>query len=155
LENSVNNNSGDGIRLGRCDFNDISGNTVKNNSRGIHLGRCDFNDISGNTVKNNSRGISIFCSGRNEISQNIIVGSNIGIYLYSYYYTCTETLMSSNEIFNNTFSGNNQDIVWYHYSDPGGWSGEGNPIVAIGLILLVVVGAIFSLMVGYGTKKRR
>jgi len=100
-------------------------------------------------------GLYLSCSRRNEISQNTIMGSYIGIYLYSHYIYpgCGETSMSSNEIFNNTYSGNNRDIVLVHRSKPEEGGGE-DPVVGIailivgGIFLLTAVGAFLGWALG-------
>jgi len=148
--NTAHNNS-KGISLTDSNRNDISGNTVNYSGEGIFLSLSDYNNILGNTVRNNSRGIELICSSKNKISQNIIMGNGVGIYSWYLYWICEKP---SNEIFNNTFSGNGVDIIIY--TDPS--ESGGFPMVdlmRVGLILLVVAGVIFSLLIEYGLNKGR
>jgi len=126
LGNTINYNGWAGIEQNYCLYNIISGNNIsRNNQNGMLLYNCEFNNISGNNIKNNANyGMKFRSSNNNTLTQNnvsynkysgfklcycednliegnIIFNNDIGIYLFESRY---------NEISNNTFLGNNQDI---------------------------------------------
>ena len=84
-----------------------------NNDHGIYLSYSDSNSLLGNTVKDNTaNGIHLAQSRNNIIEGNFIINNVIGIYLINNirYYTLFEVKSAGNEISNNFFSGNNQEI---------------------------------------------
>jgi len=83
--------------------NNISNNNVNyNNDDGIMISSSNNNKVIGNTVDQNSwSGICIWSSDNNIISGNMITNNEFGIYFYE---------SKCNELLNNTFSGNGEDI---------------------------------------------
>jgi len=130
--NTANNNERSGIYLDNCDYNTITRNIANSNHQhgiylysnewnkitentvnyntdsGIFLYSSNYNEISENTVKNNRFGIWLFCSDNNIVSGNTIMGNYYGIYLHASDILCGPC--DSNRIYDNTFSGNGEDI---------------------------------------------
>ena len=107
LSGNTASNNEYGIYLMNCDGNDVSGNTVNKNFGGIYLECSDNNDITGNTASYNEYGISLMFSDLNHVTTNTISYNNVGILTMS----LTKRLSTHNEISNNIFSGNGEDII--------------------------------------------
>ena len=111
-----------GIFLFASDNNSISGNNASDNSySGISLPYSDYNFLLGNTVKNNILyGIYLRQSENNTVEGNFIINNDIGIYAEYTLYYYDNFRSADNEISDNIFIGNNQDIreVTYVVDDP-------------------------------------
>ena len=112
--NIVCSNNWDGIILAlNSDRNTFSDNNASFNKRsGIIIeAACDFNFLLGNTVRNNSfAGIILDHCQNNIIKGNFIIKNDVGIYIiYTLHYR-NNFKKPKNEISNNVFNGNNQDI---------------------------------------------
>ena len=107
-----------------CDYNVISGNTIRNNigsgvsfkGRHYYEGTCCFNTVSGNTIESNS-GDGVYL----EESSNITISGNTiednkghGVFLYGWLSWCLD-----NEISGNTIKDNKGHGVFL-YEDNGG-----------------------------------
>jgi len=102
--NNASYNTNYGIQLSSSSFNNISGNAAQNNEYGgIGLrSSSNYNDISGNNASYNTYfGINLIESDNNIIVINTINNNSVGIKLYHSIY---------NEVLNNSFSGNGEDI---------------------------------------------
>ncbi len=120
--NIANSNKYNGIYVNGGYNNTFSGNNASYNKHsGISLPYSDYNFLLGNTVKNN-----IFCgvllveSRNNIIKGNFVINNNVGIYIkYSLRYS-NNFQSAGNEISENIFIGNNQDIreVTHDVYDP-------------------------------------
>ena len=135
-DNNASYNNDHGIYLSNCNDNTISGNTAinnyfgiyvdnsnniivlgneaSNNSYGIYLSNSDFNSLSGNTVKDNAlNGVHLSQCRNNIIEGNFIINNDVGIYLVNnlYYYTLFLVESTDNEISNNIYTGNNQELL--------------------------------------------
>jgi parallel beta-helix repeat protein len=119
VNNTVENNSWEGIYLAFYSYNNlISNNTVKNNSweGGIHLDSSNNNLVSGNTVENNYwHGVYLYSSDNNLVSGNTCENNYYGIYLESY-------------SDNNLISGNTAENG--HYCGIALWYGSDNNIIS-------------------------
>jgi len=118
-DNNASYNNDYGIYLIGSDRNTLSNNNANYNKlSGIFLESSDFNFLLGNTIKSNSlNGVSLRQCGNNIVEGNFIINHDVGIYmeytLYYFYYTLYyfyNFQSPDNEISNNTFIGNNQDI---------------------------------------------
>jgi len=113
-ENFINYNTEIGIYLRYSDGNTLSSNNVSyNNYHGICLSKSDSNTLSGNTVKDNAlNGLHLSQCRNNIIEGNFIINNDVGIYLINnlHYYNLFEVESANNEISNNIYTGNNQDI---------------------------------------------
>jgi parallel beta-helix repeat protein len=137
LGNNISYSGGDGIFLSSCDFNTIVKNKIlKNNDNGISLDRSDSNTISENIIsynmnsgitlyecnfssllrniisENNLAGVYLLESRNNIIERNLISNQQIGIYEENTYYKkfFIEFTPEINQISNNIFIGNNQNV---------------------------------------------
>ncbi|MHA1199245.1 MAG: NosD domain-containing protein [Candidatus Heimdallarchaeaceae archaeon] len=104
--NTISNNSGNGIESVYSENSSISNNTINNNDRGIDLGASGSSIITKNTCLNNGYGIFLYDSGSSTLANNICNNtdndSNIyGIWLYS----CSGSTLSNNTCCNNNYRG--------------------------------------------------
>jgi len=143
IEGNIATNNDYGIYLTGSDYNNISGNTANNNSwAGIKLyspnRSNDYNIILGNTVNYNHAGIYLQCGIGNKISQNSIMGNDFGIYIRDSYFDFftrkgKKCELSNNEISDNIFSGNGENI-YPNKSE--------NLVIVLGIVIPIVVVAL-------------
>ena len=110
--NTVNSNKYGGIYVNGGYNNTVSGNNASYNKYfGISLPYSDYNFLLGNTVKNNIYyGVLLVESRNNIIKGNFLINNDVGIYIqYSLHYS-NNFQGAGNEISDNIFIGNNQDI---------------------------------------------
>ncbi|MHA1985460.1 MAG: NosD domain-containing protein [Promethearchaeota archaeon] len=130
--NNITNNTYNGINLDYSHYNDILGNNVTNNEyNGIILYYSDYNEILGNNITNNDDGISLSYSDRNTILGNSISFHYYGIYLYNSYL---------NQITNNFFNNNTEDIreVFYTYYPPPQGPNSNIIILAVAIAIIII-----------------
>ena len=120
--NIANSNEYNGIFVNGGYNNTFSGNNASYNKHsGISLPYSDYNFLLGNTVKNNILyGIYLRQSENNTVEGNFIINNDIGIYAEYTLYYYDNFRSADNEISDNIFIGNNQDIreVTYVVDDP-------------------------------------
>ncbi len=110
--NVANSNKNNGIYVNGGYNNTFSGNNASYNKRsGISLPYSDYNFLLGNTVKNNIYfGVLLVDSRNNIIKGNFVINNDVGIYIqYSLHYS-NNFQGAGNEISDNIYIGNNQDI---------------------------------------------
>ena len=110
--NNITANGYQGINLGDCSHNTISGNYIAENNDNILLIRSSNNVISENVIKDNTGMVGIggwYSSDYNIISGNDVINNNWGIYFY---------FCSNNDIFHNNIIDN--------IYNAGGYSPTGN-----------------------------
>lgn len=82
-------------------FNNISGNSIKNNSEiGIKLSQ-DTDTVFYNLIENNKKGLELYRAGNNHIRNNIVTNSEMGIVLSQ---QSDENIIEYNNIFDNGVS---------------------------------------------------
>lgn len=108
-QNTIENNSGDGIYLlSSSNGNKINNNFVMNNTRtGIYIAS-DNNSLEENNVVNNHYGVSLHSSYGNDFSDNVIENNDDGVVLSSF--------SSNNTLIRNRIAGNVFHGVWLGYS---------------------------------------
>ncbi|MCK5157995.1 MAG: right-handed parallel beta-helix repeat-containing protein, partial [Candidatus Heimdallarchaeota archaeon] len=111
-DNNARYNNAYGIYLMSSDGNTLSNNNASYNKlSGIFLESSDFNFLLGNTIKSNSlNGVYLRQCGNNIVEGNFIINNDVGIYMEYTLYYFNNFQSADNEISNNTFIGNNQDI---------------------------------------------
>jgi parallel beta-helix repeat protein len=121
--NNASYNNDYGIYLSGLSNTLLENNASYNKDSGIFIIHGGFNFLSGNTVKNNSlNGVYLKESRNNIIEGNFILNNEVGIYM-EYTLSYFDNFKSpDNEISNNIFNGNNQDIrevfhVFVHHYD--------------------------------------
>ena len=102
IDNTLNHNFFEAMRISESKNNEISGNTLNYNSHGISLYRSKENKITENTLTSNDYGVYVTSSDHNNISKNIFIFNNVGINL--------DSSSKCNEVLDNEFSGNYMDV---------------------------------------------
>jgi len=162
VNNSVEQNLYDGIKIERSDTNSLLSNTILNNGNsGInldsssqntisfnvingsgHVGieiedESNWNLISKNTISSNNYGIIIGDSGYNTIGENLIVHHiHIGILIYY-----REEYQSEHNLYGNIFENNGQNISYEQYNqfNPPYFLYIGIPVSFIGIIAIFII----------------
>ena len=112
FNNTVSNCKFNGIFLYNASNNEVNDNFLVNNEgNGIGLSRGSHNTITENSISENSQsGIFIIGSSYNIITENIIENNNVGIWIEAGSDTSIIPNPENNEISDNIFSGNSEDI---------------------------------------------
>jgi len=97
VNNKIASNSGSGIYLSGCDYNEMMDNEIMDNSNGIYLDWFNFhNEITHNDITSNINGIycNAYCDGSKIANNNVTDNSNYGIYLH----WCAGSQITNNNI---------------------------------------------------------
>ncbi|MFX1390014.1 MAG: nitrous oxide reductase family maturation protein NosD [Promethearchaeota archaeon] len=141
IGNNINGNGEAGIYTYQSSASDIMGNNIINNEIGIHL--CSYNtinnDISGNIISlHDTYGIYLDGVEYNNIISNTITNNHIGIYSRS---------SENNEITDNNYSGNDQDISYYNPLPL-----ELSALLMVSIAVIVIVSIIMTGTIVYERK---
>ena len=141
--NNASYNTNNGIWLSSSNYNNISGNNASYNTYlGIELTFSNYNDISGNNASYNTYfGIYLRSSDNNIIVINTINNNSVGIKLYH---------SMHNEVLNNSFSGNGEDIQEVSSNS----NGDQFPL-EIAIIIVVILIVITMSIAGMLITRRR
>ncbi|MHA1797272.1 MAG: right-handed parallel beta-helix repeat-containing protein [Candidatus Helarchaeota archaeon] len=143
LNNKILNNKDSGISLSSSSYNNLSYNVLNNNNHaGIEfLENSTWNLILNNKISENSNGIYIIDSEQNIIRENIITNHTNGYGILIQY---NEEYQSEQNIYNNTFENNMQNIsyvqsTYYSYEPPNYLLYVFIAVVIIGIVLLPII----------------
>ena len=84
-----------GIIIFNSDYNDVSGNDIKESKYAINITESNYNNVSYNNITNNDYGIHFYGGEYNNIFENFIFGNVYGVYLE---HGCFDNIIRSNNI---------------------------------------------------------